>query len=149
MMPLVAGRAPVRTVEWPGQVSVAAATQVNTNGLDNAWTYPFGLGTPAATVAMQARRYMHDFGATSEDFGRVAVADRRHAATNPNAATSSFYIIGGVQGRQYPLSAEPDSFFREAREAGAGRVPRRSVPGRAPVCSPSSNVTAPAFTVMR
>jgi len=68
-----------------GQVSVAAATQVNTNGLDNAWTYPMGLGTPAATVAMQARRYMHEYGATSEDFGRVAVADRRHAATNPNA----------------------------------------------------------------
>jgi acetyl-CoA acetyltransferase len=68
-----------------GQVSVAAATQVNTNGLDNAWTYPFGLGTPAATVAMQARRYQHEYGATSEDFGRVAVADRRHAATNPNA----------------------------------------------------------------
>ena len=68
-----------------GQVSIAAATQVNTNGLDNAWTYPFGLSTPAATVAMQARRYMHEYGATSEDFGRVAVADRRHAATNPNA----------------------------------------------------------------
>jgi acetyl-CoA acetyltransferase len=68
-----------------GQVSVAAATQVNTNGLDNAWTYPMGLGTPAATVAMQARRYLHEYGATSEDFGRVAVADRRHAATNPNA----------------------------------------------------------------
>jgi acetyl-CoA acetyltransferase len=28
---------------------------------------------------------MHEFGATSEDFGRVAVADRRHAATNPAA----------------------------------------------------------------
>jgi len=28
---------------------------------------------------------MHEFGATSEDFGRVAVADRRHAATNPHA----------------------------------------------------------------
>ena len=68
-----------------GQVSVAANAQVNTNGLDNAWTYPMGLGTPAATVAMQARRYMHEYGATSEDFGRVAVADRRHAATNPNA----------------------------------------------------------------
>ncbi|HJR88978.1 MAG TPA: lipid-transfer protein [Aeromicrobium sp.] len=68
-----------------GQVSLAAATQINTNGLDNAWTYPFGLGTPAATVAMQARRYMHEYGATSEDFGRVAVADRRHAATNPAA----------------------------------------------------------------
>ncbi len=68
-----------------GQVSVAANAQVNTNGLDNAWSYPMGLGTPAATVAMQARRYMHEYGATSEDFGRVAVADRRHAATNPHA----------------------------------------------------------------
>jgi acetyl-CoA acetyltransferase len=68
-----------------GQVSIAAATQVNTNGLDNAWTYPMGLSTPAATVAMQARRYIHEYGATSEDFGRVAVADRRHASTNPNA----------------------------------------------------------------
>ena len=68
-----------------GQFSTAVAQQVNTNGLDNAWTYPFGLGTPAATVAMQARRYMHEYGATSEDFGRVAVADRRHAATNPAA----------------------------------------------------------------
>ena len=44
-----------------------------------------GLGTPAACVAMIARRYMHVYGATSEDFGRVAVADRKHAATNPNA----------------------------------------------------------------
>lgn len=68
-----------------GQVSKWAAAQVNTNGLDNAWTYPLGLSTPAATVAMQARRYMHEYGATSEDFGRVAVADRRHAATNPAA----------------------------------------------------------------
>ncbi len=46
---------------------------------------PFGLVTPAAWVAMFARRYMHEFGATSEDFGRVAVADRRHAANNPAA----------------------------------------------------------------
>ena len=68
-----------------GQFSLAAATQVNTNGLDNAWSYPMGLGTPAATVAMQARRYMHEYGATSADFGAVAVADRRHAATNPDA----------------------------------------------------------------
>ena len=68
-----------------GQVQSWAATQVNTNGLDNAWTYPHGLSTPAATVAMQARRYMHEYGATSADFGRVAVADRRHASTNPAA----------------------------------------------------------------
>jgi acetyl-CoA acetyltransferase len=68
-----------------GQFSLSAATQVNTNGLDNAWSYPMGLGTPAATVAMQARRYMHEYGATSADFGAVAVADRKHAANNPNA----------------------------------------------------------------
>jgi acetyl-CoA acetyltransferase len=49
------------------------------------WTSPYGLLTPASWVAMVARRYMHDYGATSEDFGRVAVVDRMHAATNPAA----------------------------------------------------------------
>lgn len=49
------------------------------------WYAPFGLLTPASWVAMNARRYMHETGATSEDFGRVSVADRRHAATNPAA----------------------------------------------------------------
>ncbi len=49
------------------------------------WYAPFGLVTPAAWVAMFARRYMHEYGATSEDFGRVAVAARKHAATNPKA----------------------------------------------------------------
>ncbi|MEU8247303.1 lipid-transfer protein [Nonomuraea sp. NPDC048916] len=49
------------------------------------WMTPFGLSTPAQWVAMFARRYMHEYGATSEDFGRVAVVDRRHAATNPAA----------------------------------------------------------------
>jgi acetyl-CoA acetyltransferase len=68
-----------------GQVSNWAATQVNSNGLDNAFSYPYGLSTPAATVAMQATRYMHEYGATSADFGAVAVADRKHAATNPKA----------------------------------------------------------------
>ncbi len=68
-----------------GQVSVAAATAPTTAGIDNGWHYPMGLGTPAATVAMVARRYMHRYGATTLDFGRVAVADRKHAATNPHA----------------------------------------------------------------
>jgi len=49
------------------------------------WTTPAGQLTPASWVAMVARRYMHLYGATSEDFGRVAVAGRRHAATNPQA----------------------------------------------------------------
>ena len=49
------------------------------------WYAPFGLLTPAAWVAMFAQRYLHEFGATSEAFGHVSVADRRHAATNPAA----------------------------------------------------------------
>ncbi len=68
-----------------GQVQNWAAQQVNSNGLDNAFSYPYGLSTPAATVAMQAQRYLHEYGATSADFGVVAVADRKHAATNPKA----------------------------------------------------------------
>ena len=46
---------------------------------------PVGLLTPASWVAMAAQRYLHMTGATSEDLGRVAVADRKHAATNPKA----------------------------------------------------------------
>ena len=49
------------------------------------WYAPFGLLTPAQWVAMFGRRYMHETGATSEDFGRVSVADRHHAANNPKA----------------------------------------------------------------
>ena len=68
-----------------GQVSRAAVQAATSAGVDNSWHYPMGLATPAATVAMIARRYMHDYGATSEDFGVVTVADRRHAAANPAA----------------------------------------------------------------
>jgi len=68
-----------------GQVAAGLAGMPTTAGIDNGWHYPMGLATPAATVAMIARRYMHDYGATSEDFGRVTVADRRHAANNPKA----------------------------------------------------------------
>ncbi|EGD53933.1 lipid-transfer protein [Gordonia neofelifaecis] len=68
-----------------GQVNAAVANQENSSGTDNAFSYPHGLSTPAAFVAMVAQRYMHEYGATSEDFGRIAVVDRKHAATNPNA----------------------------------------------------------------
>jgi len=54
-------------------------------GSSYSWYSPFGLTTPASWVAMFAQRYLHDYGATTEDFGRVAVADRKHAANNPKA----------------------------------------------------------------
>ncbi|MGO3326727.1 lipid-transfer protein [Gordonia sp. (in: high G+C Gram-positive bacteria)] len=68
-----------------GQVNAAVANQENSSGTDNAFSYPHGLSTPAAFVAMTAQRYMHEYGATSEDFGRIAVVDRKHAALNPKA----------------------------------------------------------------
>src|SRR5690242_20911233 len=49
------------------------------------WYGPFGLMTPAAWVGLYARPYMERFGVTNADFGRVAVVDRAHAATNPAA----------------------------------------------------------------
>ena len=51
----------------------------------SAWTRPWGLLRPVDEISLLTRRYMHEYGATSEDFGRVSVADRRHAATNPKA----------------------------------------------------------------
>jgi acetyl-CoA acetyltransferase len=68
------GIAPIEVESAPTTLEVA-----------HGWNKTFGLVTPAATVAMHARRYMHETGATSEDFGRIAVADRKHAATNPAA----------------------------------------------------------------
>jgi acetyl-CoA acetyltransferase len=50
-----------------------------------AWYSPVGLLTPASWAAMFARRYMHATGATAEALGWVSIADRRHAANNPNA----------------------------------------------------------------
>ncbi|MFT4125942.1 MAG: lipid-transfer protein [Gordonia sp. (in: high G+C Gram-positive bacteria)] len=68
-----------------GQVNSAVARQENSSGTDNAFCYPHGLSTPAAFVALVARRYMHEYGATSTDFGQIAVVDRHHAAVNPHA----------------------------------------------------------------
>jgi acetyl-CoA acetyltransferase len=49
------------------------------------WYGPYGLLSPAGWVGLHARRYMETYGVTNEDFGRIAVVDRAHAATNPAA----------------------------------------------------------------
>ncbi|MBX6419414.1 MAG: lipid-transfer protein [Nevskia sp.] len=49
------------------------------------WCMPFGAQTPASWEALAAQRYMQRYGVTNEDFGRVSVVQRRHAATNPAA----------------------------------------------------------------
>ncbi|MEW9532693.1 lipid-transfer protein [Microbispora sp. NPDC049125] len=68
-----------------GQPDAGLGGQPSSQGLEMSWHVPYGLLTPASWVAMFARRYMHEYGAESADFGRVAVAMRRHASTNPAA----------------------------------------------------------------
>lgn len=49
------------------------------------WCMPFGALTPASWLSMASTRYMHEYGVTSEDFGRAVVQLRAYAATNPAA----------------------------------------------------------------
>ncbi len=67
-----------------GQANMSG-NAATTTGLEFSWHLPYGFATPAAWVAMHAQRYLHQYGASSEDFGRVAVAMRKHASTNPAA----------------------------------------------------------------
>jgi len=48
-------------------------------------TYPYGAGGPNAMFAFITAHYMRRYGATREDFGRIAVAQRANALKNPNA----------------------------------------------------------------
>ncbi|HTK65336.1 MAG TPA: lipid-transfer protein [Pseudonocardia sp.] len=50
-----------------------------------AYGAPCGLMTAGQFAAMYASRYLHQYGRTTDDFGRVSVTFREHAANNPNA----------------------------------------------------------------
>jgi acetyl-CoA acetyltransferase len=58
---------------------------VTSDAIHWGWYMPYGLMTPASWTAMFAQRYMHEYGATSEDLGLIAVGAREFAVTNPNA----------------------------------------------------------------
>ena len=46
---------------------------------------PYGMRAPAHWFAVMAQRYLHDYHADPRAFGWIAVASRRHGATNPRA----------------------------------------------------------------
>jgi acetyl-CoA acetyltransferase len=48
-------------------------------------SYPYGSGGPNSIFAFITANYMRTFGATREDFGRIAVAQRTNALGNPGA----------------------------------------------------------------
>jgi acetyl-CoA acetyltransferase len=68
-----------------GQTARAPAASPEANEILRGYYNQYGLITPADSFAMLARRYMHETGATSEDFGRVVVVQRQYASTNPLA----------------------------------------------------------------
>jgi acetyl-CoA acetyltransferase len=48
-------------------------------------TYPYGFGGPNATFALITDHYMRTFGLTREDFGKLCMAQRASAGSNPYA----------------------------------------------------------------
>lgn len=57
-------------------------------------SYPYGFGGPNANFALLTDRYMQEYGATREDFGRICVAQRANALRNPNALMKKPLTLG-------------------------------------------------------
>ncbi len=49
------------------------------------WYMAYGMLTPGSWIAMIANKYMHKYGVTREDLGRVAISQRNYALSNPRA----------------------------------------------------------------
>jgi acetyl-CoA acetyltransferase len=61
-----------------------AATETRVAGAQQ-WSRPWGLVRPVDEIAMLARRYLHESGATRDHLANVALACRAHANRNPRA----------------------------------------------------------------
>tara|TARA_R110002110_G_scaffold406421_1_gene626548 strand:+ start:398563 stop:399741 length:1179 start_codon:yes stop_codon:yes gene_type:complete len=57
----------------------------NFSTFSNSASYPYGSGGPNAAFAMITQRYMDEYGAQREDFGRIAVSQRYNASHYPGA----------------------------------------------------------------
>ncbi|MEB4209764.1 thiolase C-terminal domain-containing protein [Mycobacterium sp. 94-17] len=83
---------------------------------------PYGSLVAAQWFAQAAMRHMHEFGTTSEQFGRIAVACRRHANLNPNAIMAARPMTLADHAAS-PLITTPFRMFDCALESdGAGAI---------------------------
>jgi len=73
----------------------------NRVGGDAQFTAPYGLVRPVDQIAMIARRHMHEYGTTSEHFGAVAVACRKHASRNPHALMRDSITLADHQNSRF------------------------------------------------
>jgi acetyl-CoA acetyltransferase len=69
------------------------------------WDVPYGLGLPASSYSLAARRHMHEYGTTSEQLASIAVSFREWASKNPNAYHQTPITIDDVL--ESPWVAEP------------------------------------------
>jgi acetyl-CoA acetyltransferase len=94
---VVALRRALRAVQ-SGDASVMACIGADTNQIDTFRAtmghfsqfsqdavYPYGAGGPNGSFALLTARYMQEFGARREDFGRLCVAQRENALRYPHA----------------------------------------------------------------
>lgn len=94
---VVALRRAARAVQT-GDVDVVACVAGDANRIDSFRTlltgfsrfsmdatFPYGFGGPNASFALLMDAYMAEYGATREDFGRIAVAQRANALHYPSA----------------------------------------------------------------
>jgi acetyl-CoA acetyltransferase len=75
----------VLLVSGDAQTSRAGRPRGGTVNWTDDFERPFGMIGAPESYALAARRHMHEYGTTSEQFGAIAVACRKHAALNPNA----------------------------------------------------------------
>jgi len=94
---IVAVRRAARAIQ-AGDADIVACVAGDTNHIDSFRqllssfsrfamdaSYPYGYGGPNANFALLTDRYMHEYGASREDFGHICVAQRDNALNNPRA----------------------------------------------------------------
>ncbi|MFT4613006.1 MAG: acetyl-CoA acetyltransferase [Bacteroidia bacterium] len=83
------------------------------------WYMTYGMLIPGSWVAMIAHKYMHRYGVTREDLGRVAISQRNFALRNPRASgygkplTMEQYL-------ESPMLAHPLCLYDFCQESDGG-----------------------------
>ena len=83
------------------------------------WYMAYGMLTPGSWIALIANKYMHDYGVTAEDLGRVAISQRNYAQNNGRA----FFYQKPLTMDEYLSSkmvAEPLRLFDFCQETDGG-----------------------------
>jgi acetyl-CoA acetyltransferase len=65
--------------------AAALTTKMSRASGHSEFRMPFGAASPANWIGMYAQRYMHEFGLTREQIGKLVINSRTNAARNPNA----------------------------------------------------------------